>query len=332
MISFSTDGMAPEHRFDHWCEVRAKSLFGVTLELPRDRRRSFNGSFSATMIGGAIASDMRASAYLVKRTEADIARVAGNSLCIGHQIRGPGVLNTPGDRVGKIGNGDMTVAHSDLPYSATPETERDFHCRVLRIPLSADLTLGQSAQDLFSAKLPDGSRFLPPLRALFDALTAGGARSADPARDVVHIARLALAARGRLAPGMPEVRDAIRSGLLRAALQIMEREKNQPNLTPTLVAAALGVSRRQLYVLFEAREVSFARALAQFRIEEACRLLLARPEWSVTQTAFACGFDSLATFYRVFGNTYGMSPTELRLAERSRHMSASGQAPRSTTA
>ncbi|WP_332694177.1 helix-turn-helix transcriptional regulator [Devosia sp.] len=320
---FSTNSLAPDQRFDHWREERAKLVFGATLELPRERRRSFNGSYSASAIGDAIASELQASAYVVRRTESDIARVAGDSLVVFHQIRGPGLLNASGDHVGRVLNGDLAVAHSDLPYSAVPETENDCHCRMLTIPLSEELALGQHTHDLFAAKLMDGSRFMRPLRALFNALTSGEGRLADPARDVTHIARLALAARGRLAPGMPEVRAALRSALLQAALQIMEREKNQPNLSPAMVAAALGVSRRQLYVLFEASELSFARALASFRIEEARRLLLAHPDWSVTQTAFACGFDSLATFYRIFGSTYGMAPTELRLLEQGRHAPAS---------
>lgn len=325
IISFSTQGIAPEQRFDHWREVRAKSLFGVTLDLPPGRRRSFHGLFSVRAVGGAFASELRASAYVVQRSEDDIARVAGNSLCISHQIKGPGMLNLPGDRGDHVSNDNMLIGHSDLPYSAIPDTEDDFHCRMLRIPFSDDLTLGQSARGMFTARLPDSSRFLRPLRALFDALTSGGDRLADPARDVIHVGRLAMAARGQLAAGMPEVRAALRSGFLRAALQIMEREMRRPDLTPAMVAAALGISRRQLYVLFEASDASFARVLGSLRIAEARRLLLERPDLSVTQTAFACGFDSLATFYRIFGNTYGVTPTELRLMEQGRHPPATAR-------
>src|SRR3954466_3180412 len=47
MISFDTDGLKPAERFDHWCEVRAKELFGVTIEVPRERRPDCHGRFSA---------------------------------------------------------------------------------------------------------------------------------------------------------------------------------------------------------------------------------------------------------------------------------------------
>jgi AraC-like DNA-binding protein len=48
------------------------------------------------------------------------------------------------------------------------------------------------------------------------------------------------------------------------------------------------------------------------RIEEARRLLLNEPALSVAQIAHTCGFESLATFYRLFARRYGMAPKEMR--------------------
>lgn len=89
MLSFSTHDLAPRDRFDHWRDVCGQRLFGVTIELARERRLAFEGSFTSFMVGGAVACDMQASAYHVARGESDIARVAGDSLCISVQMRGP---------------------------------------------------------------------------------------------------------------------------------------------------------------------------------------------------------------------------------------------------
>ena len=43
-------------------------------------------------------------------------------------------------------------------------------------------------------------------------------------------------------------------------------------------------------------------------------LLMTRPAMPVTEIAFACGFDSLATFYRVFKLKFGSTPLEVRHA------------------
>ena len=121
-------------------------------------------------------------------------------------------------------------------------------------------------------------------------------------------------ARGRLPSGMPEVRAALRSGLRYAAEEIMARDKHQQKLAPAKVALELGISVRQLHVVFEFAERTFARTLAAMRIAEARRLLIEVPALPVTQVAFASGFDSLATFYRLFAATYGVTPRELRAA------------------
>ncbi|MBD9524612.1 helix-turn-helix domain-containing protein [Ensifer sp. ENS02] len=118
----------------------------------------------------------------------------------------------------------------------------------------------------------------------------------------------------RLKPGMPEVRAALRSGLRYAAEEIVARDKYQQKLTPAKVALELGISVRQLHVLFEHAELTFARTLASMRTSQARRLLVERPALPVTEVAYACGFDSLARFYRLFTGAYGMAPGEFRAA------------------
>ncbi|WP_210335889.1 MULTISPECIES: AraC family transcriptional regulator [unclassified Ensifer] len=315
MIRFSTDDIAPQDRFDQWREVRGKSLFGVTIELPAAKRSTFRGSFQSCRVGSAVASEMRASAYRVSRTEADIARVAGNSLCIAFQVKGGGLLDTGGDRAQVFKDGDMAISHSDLPYHATPGGHDSFHFRVLTVPFDHDVMLGRPTHDLFTTRYQDDAAFARAFRALFNAVSARHGELSDPQREVAHITRLALAARKRLAPGMPEVRAALRSGLRYAAEEIMARDKHQQKLTPAKVALELGISVRQLHVIFEHAELTFARTLATMRIAEARRLLVAAPAMSVTEVAYACGFDSLATFYRLFAGIYGMAPGESRATD-----------------
>ncbi|UXS34340.1 AraC family transcriptional regulator [Agrobacterium tumefaciens] len=292
--------------------MRGKSLFGVTIELAPDRRHTFRGSFQARAIAGAVVSEMRASSYRVNRTEADIARIAGNSLCIGLQVTGSGLLHTGRDRVHAVSGGDITINYSDLPYDALPGGEAAFHYRMLKIPVDYEVMLGQPADDLFATRYSDNTAFSRPFRALFNALNADNGRLIDPERDVAHVARLAMTVRGRLSPSMPEVRAALRTGLCYAAQDIMMHKKSRQNLTPASVAKELGISLRQLHVVFEGSELSFSRTLSSMRIEEARRLLLEFPALPITQVAYGCGFDSLATFYRVFSNTFGMTPGEAR--------------------
>jgi AraC-like DNA-binding protein len=314
MLHFSTDDVRKTDRFDEWREARGKHLFGVTIELEAERRANFRGSFKAFGIGGAIASEMQASSYRVSRTKADIARLAGNSLCISLQVRGPGVLDTGRGMTQSVRDGDIGISHSDLPFKATPHRYDDFSFRMLKVPLGDEILLGQSAEDLFAATLAEGPQFRRAFRALFDALTTGSPVVGDAHGDVRHISRLALAARGRLSFQMPEVKSAIRSGLYHAARESMARRLGDAALNPAGIAAELGVSIRYLHMLFENSGMSFSRTLTSMRLDDAHRRLLNSPSMPVTQVAYDSGFDSIATFYRTFSNTYGMAPGDLRSA------------------
>lgn len=313
MISFSTDDLRPQDRFDHWCEVRGKSLFGVTIELERERRADFHGRFSAIPIGNAVLAEMTASSYRVGRTTADIARVSSNSLSIGYQIRGPGHMDIGRGRVHRVREGDFTVSHSDQPFMGTPERTDGFHFRTLKIPLSSDILLDARAHDLSPGALDRNTRFTRLIGAMFAALSDHREPLVASGDDVQHIARLALLARQRLAPGLPESRAALRAGHLHAARAIMKRDLHRPDLTPAMVGAELAISLRQVHVLFEPTGFSFARTLTAMRLKEARRRLETMPGRSVAEIAYACGFDSIATFYRVFRSTFGMTPGDIRM-------------------
>ncbi|MBQ8106360.1 MAG: helix-turn-helix transcriptional regulator [Afipia sp.] len=309
MLSFSTDDLRPQDRFDHWCEVRGKSLFGVTIELEREKRDSFQGRFSATPIGDAVLAEMTASSYRVSRTPADIARVSSDSLSIGLQIRGPGWMKIKGDRVHLVREGDVTISHSNMMFAGTPERSDGFDFRTLKIPLTNDLALGARTHDLFPEPLMQGARLTRLIKATLSALEHDPFQASG---EIESIARLALIARGRLAQGSPEGRAALRAGFLHAAREIMIRDLHRPDLTSASVAAELAISLRQVHVLFEPTGLSFARSLTAMRLKEARRLLGLTPARQVADSAYACGFDSIATFYRVFRSAYGMTPGDVR--------------------
>ena len=309
MLSFSTDDIRPQDRFDHWCEVRGKSLFGVTIELEREKRASFQGRFSATPIGNAVLAEMTASSYRVSRTPADIARVSSDSLSIGLQIRGPGWMKIKGDRVHLVREGDVTISHSNMMFAGTPERSDGFDFRTLKIPLTNDLALGARTHDLFPEPLMQGARLTRLIKSMLSALEHDPFQASG---EIESIARLALIARGRLAQGSLEGRAALRAGFLHAAREIMIRDLHRPDLSSATVAAELAISLRQVHVLFEPTGLSFARTLTAMRLKEARRLLGLTPARQVADIAYACGFDSITTFYRVFRSAYGMTPGDVR--------------------
>jgi AraC family transcriptional regulator, positive regulator of tynA and feaB len=87
-----------------------------------------------------------------------------------------------------------------------------------------------------------------------------------------------------------------------------------PQLTPTRIAHANGVSIRYLHLLFESIGTTVAAWIRAQRIER-CRLDLANPQLaarSITEIAFRWGFSDAGHFGKVFRRAAGASPRQFR--------------------
>jgi AraC-like DNA-binding protein len=92
----------------------------------------------------------------------------------------------------------------------------------------------------------------------------------------------------------------------------VDENLSDPDLCPRIAARALGLSVRGLHLALTARGETFGQ-LVQRRRLHACYTLLCRPGASQTiaDIAFACGFNSLSSFYRAFRRVYGVNPRNL---------------------
>lgn len=96
--------------------------------------------------------------------------------------------------------------------------------------------------------------------------------------------------------------------------QFLEDNLRDPDLTPTKVAAAQGISRRYLSKLFEDEGVSIARYIRERRLEH-CRREIedpARATTGISRIAFSWGFNSASHFSRAFKGRFGLTPRQAR--------------------
>lgn len=311
--SISTDELPAADRFAQWREERARSIFGVTVELDPARRLSFHGRMDALAVGSSTLVEMHSASYAVTRTEADIERTPGDSLCIYQQLDGSSWFSA-GPREFVVASGGVATSHSDLAYVTAPVDEGGFHLRLLKIPYARFRHLAEKPMTLWAAPLEPSPGVNALLAAVFDAFVKE-ARALDGASAnaaIETLAQLALIARGQADRRTPEGRAACRDGALMAARKYIDRHIRKPDLTAEKVASALGISVRQLHLLFEPSGTSFAHYVRAARLAHAHRLLILSPQVTITEVAYASGWDSLATFHRVFRLAYGMSPGELR--------------------
>ena len=104
------------------------------------------------------------------------------------------------------------------------------------------------------------------------------------------------------------------SALFLGACQLIALKFGDPELTPDELARELGVSSRTLARVFAANHETVMRRVFDERLRQAARLLTA-PEAahrSVTDIAFACGFNDVSHFGRMFAARMHMTPSRWR--------------------
>ena len=108
--------------------------------------------------------------------------------------------------------------------------------------------------------------------------------------------------------------EAGRAALFLRACRLIALEFGDPTLTPDRIASKLPVSARTLDRIFAERNETVMRRVYDERIRQATKLLrdARAAHRSVTEIAFACGFNDASHFGRVFVGRLHMTPCRWR--------------------
>jgi AraC-like DNA-binding protein len=111
-------------------------------------------------------------------------------------------------------------------------------------------------------------------------------------------------------------------GLRKAqARQLIECRLKDPDLSSSAIAEGLRISPRYLRMLFAEDQENVSAYILRRRLEE-CAMQIASEGWknlTITEIAFKWGFNSSAYFARAFRQRYGMTASEFRRQNVSRH-------------
>lgn len=221
----------------------------------------------------------------------------------------------------QLGPGDFCITSTEWSYQSSMKDGTSGSG--LLIPhevLSPLLAAGRLTGPI---ALRRGSPLGSLLGAAFDAAIVQVPQISPELGDAVlqNLCGLVALACGASEEGRSSGPESLRAARLEAAKRYIDQHLAEPGLTPASTTAALGISLRQLHLLFEPTGTSFAQYVARQRLLQ-CRVALASPTGvsrSVADIAFGWGFNSLATFYRAFEREFGSSPTALRATGAAPH-------------
>src|SRR5579859_1232396 len=314
-IRFATDDLPPRDRVRFWCDNFAKLAHSITpTEVPDPS--AFRGEASGSVAGEFALLDIKSGLERVQRTAADVARDKTEAFFI-RRFRRPAIWRaTPGSMPVDLVHepGDFCVSSTEWRFDAESKGPASFDMLVVpRVALSPLLAGGRLARPF---RLPGTSPLGSLLGAAMDAAKAQAPLLADELGEAVlrNLCGLVALACGASDEGDEQGQDSLRSTQLAAVKRHVDLHLADSGLTPAIVAAAQGISARQLHRLFEPSGSTFARYVLRQRLLQ-CRDTIAGATGtgrSVVDIAFGWGFNSMATFYRAFASEFGNPPAVLR--------------------
>ncbi len=306
LLRFTTENISPEARVQLWEGHNARALIPLdirTLDEQPMRSRQTNLQLPSIRM-----ADVSGTSQIVERSESFIREHPTDMIAIFFALEGEAFFFHRGGHL-TLQPGQAVLYDTDLPF--TRGFSRGLREVVLTIPRERYREIvgpgGPALPTVLDFSAGGGTHEQSLARLLRSTLTqvSRPEPTLDPARtegDVLALLRLTLGGRDDEA------------GFLLSAKQYIDRHLTSHDLTSGQVAAAVGLSERQLSRHFSGDGTSIGRYVQGRRVSLAQEVLRdpGRQGLSIAEVAARCGFRSQSHFGRVFRERVGMTPLQWR--------------------
>ena len=318
MALAETTETVPEHeRFDYWHDVICRTYVHIDAEtLPSDR--TFRAELVAADAGPVTFSRVRAEPHHVRRSNALIESRPHDTFMLSLMLRGAGILAQERRQVA-LREGDAALYDGSRPFTlALPDR---FDMIVLQFARDALLQRCPLAGQLTASRLRGDAPAVTPLSSFLrsiqpPALGEGTTVARQVGSSMLDILAVTLAEQ----LGTEPAPDARRKKYFLRACAHINMQVDDPDLDPSRIASAIGVSVRYLHMLFRENGTSVTKYVFRRRLARCHDDLVdaSKAQISITDIAHAHGFKSSAHFARKFGEAYGATPSSIRASARLR--------------
>lgn len=311
MLHLSTSEFPRSAKVSRWNDIIAEVF--TSLETKAVKPDEFEGEVKCAELGDVYLAHVHASPASVIRSARHAALSRERYYFLHMQLNGR--LRAAQDgREAILEEGDMVLCDSALPYTLDYNTPSD---TLVMIASPAALKQRLPAPEVALGARLDGAQGLSStLSGMLRSVWTETQRGLEPdiSARLGHNLLDMFATCCMQTFGERAAESAVAAARRSHIRCYIESNLRDPELSVGAVAAAFRISPRYLHMLFADEEETISGYIRRRRLEE-CYKLLADPLWrrrSITELAYAWGFNNTTHFARVFRERYGMSPREYR--------------------
>lgn len=196
-----------------------------------------------------------------------------------------------------------------IPQQCEHDFEPSMDCSMLILDVEAAAFADEAAPGLLCSSMPSLTRIEPWLWRLFRQLGAEVEAGACRARDA---ARLTMA-------GLHLVEPSERPRLWsRSERRVLDVAQEAQVIGVAEMARMAGLGQSQFHALFRATTGQSPKQLQLSRLFESAADGLVNTSASISEIAYGLGYQNVSSFNRQFKRRFGLTPSEFRVANRSR--------------
>jgi len=311
---FSTDAVPPKERLEYWRQLIGKIFAHFEFDcddIPEDK---FYASVINCSTDRLEIYDIRGSAHTVRLSRDSAALEQYPAICITLLVEGKGSFTQDG-RSSSTHAKDLQLLDMSRPFEirfdgpmrqfvlmiprAIVETHLIAPRRVTGRGISGSSGVGSVASEFLNS-------FFQNVQTMKEAEVQTLTRSLIDILNAAVLAQMTSASKGK---------SNYQDYTTHQIRLYIEDQLRDPDLSPSLIAAAHGISLRYLNKLFESESIQISRLIWERRLEN-CRHDLEDLNYSgksITEISYSWGFSSASHFSRIFKERYGSTAREIRL-------------------
>lgn len=311
MESFSSDLLPKATRASEWNALYSQQLNTVDFT-PADRQ-GFAARLSLGRLGPIQFARMCANRSNIERTRRHIVHGSPRLYSFLLQARGSSVFSHCGQEA-RLTEGDFALCDSYAPHSFT--IADDSAVIMLRVSAATLKEHLPTPEQFCGMHLRSEVGLTGAMSAMVEKMQTQletGFTSIYDDRFARHLLEMLSMSYAIGFEREPDV-SAVLRGRQAEVVRYIEDRLRDPKLTPASVAEGLRISPRYLRTVFASSGEKVSAYIIRRRLEECARQIV-NPAWAghtLTQIAFAWGFNSAAHFTRSFHEHFGMTPRDYR--------------------